>query len=129
MTDKMHWTADMTRMLRGLRSRRGVNALSFNQIAARMTERFGVPFTKNACIGKAFRLRLRKTRHVKSGRKKRAERIEARAEALAMPTLAPILAKPAPTLRSCYVRGAASKVSRSTSTSCAVAIAGGRSAR
>jgi len=91
MITKMDWTPEMTEMLRSLRARRGVNALSFIQIAAHMTERFGVPFTKNACIGKAFRLRLRKSRRVKSGRKKKAEQIQARAEALAMP--APIQLK------------------------------------
>jgi hypothetical protein len=82
----------MTQMLRSLRAKRGVNAISFTDIAERMTQRFGVPFTKNACIGKAFRLRLRKSRRVKSGRKKKAEQIQARAEALATPV--PIEAVP-----------------------------------
>jgi hypothetical protein len=85
MITKMDWTPEMTQMLRSLRAKRGVNALSFIDIAERMSIRFGVPFTKNACIGKAFRLRLRKSRRVKSGRKKRAEQIQARAEALANP--------------------------------------------
>ena len=50
------WTSEMLEMLEaqlGLEE-----ALTYRVVAERMTKAFGVPFTKNSCIGRARRLKM-----------------------------------------------------------------------
>jgi hypothetical protein len=53
---KIDWTheiQDAFETLLGLEE-----ALTFKEIAKRLTDQFGLPFTKNACVGRAHRTRL-----------------------------------------------------------------------
>jgi hypothetical protein len=53
---KIKWTAeiqDAFETLLGLEE-----ALTFKEVAKRLTDQFGLPFTRNACIGRAHRTRL-----------------------------------------------------------------------
>ena len=52
----MNWTAQMHAYL--IQLHRDPKQLPFTAIAAALSERFGVPITRNACIGKAMRLGL-----------------------------------------------------------------------
>lgn len=56
MNPKIEWTSeiqDAFETLLGLEE-----ALTFNEIAKRLSEQFNLPFTKNACVGRAHRMRL-----------------------------------------------------------------------
>jgi hypothetical protein len=50
----MRWTEEMTSELTRLHA----DGLSFARMAQRMTEKFGVPFTRNSCTGQANRMKL-----------------------------------------------------------------------
>jgi GcrA cell cycle regulator len=56
MSHKIDWTAeiqDAFETLLGLEEN-----LTFEEIARRLTDQFGLPFSKNACVGRAHRMRL-----------------------------------------------------------------------
>ena len=52
------WTPAALEMLDTLAHLEGEQQISYREIAEKMTERFGITFTKNACIGMGRRLRM-----------------------------------------------------------------------
>lgn len=53
---KIEWTNEVQDCFETLLGRE--ENLTFREIAKRLTDQFGIPFTKNACVGRAHRMRL-----------------------------------------------------------------------